>query len=204
MHEPLEHPHPLVWRKVTQAHRAPDLHVARASSRSESRRGPRRPVDHRRRQTERTAVTGKRIQEGVRSRVVALPCRADQAEHRRVQHEEIEVEVARMAVQEPRAPYLGLGYARERPPLHLGHYAVAEHSGPMDDPTKRRQAAHPFHQAPDIRFYADVRPSDLDARTKLAQPLYHLQRRAARAPPSREHERPHALALDEQASGFEA
>src|SRR5262245_4851698 len=74
----------------------------------------------------------------------------------------------------------------------------------MDDATKRRQTAHPFHQSPDIRFYADVRPSDLDARAKLAQPLYRLQRRAARAPPSREHERTHALALDEQSSGLEA
>src|SRR5262249_20624074 len=109
-----------------------------------------------------------RIQEGVRSRVVALPCRADQAEHRRVQHEEIEVEVARMAVQEPRAPYLGLGYAGERPPLHLAHYAVAEHSNPGDDATKRRPAARPVQQPRATRCGAHVRGSDLDARAELA------------------------------------
>ena len=81
---------------------------------------------------------GQSIQIGVAGRVVRLPRRTEHAGDRGKQDEEIQRRIARGNVQIPRTLNLGRHGSIELIERHLGHDAIGQHAGSVDDAAQRR------------------------------------------------------------------
>ena len=118
---------------------------------------PRPEVDAGGRQPLRASLRHQAVEQRVGRRVVGLAGRAEQARHRRRDEEEVEVVLARQAVQMAGAECLGCQRGPEPLQALLGQQCVVEDTGQVCHPRQRRQLrADPLQQRGHLGVVADV------------------------------------------------
>src|SRR5580698_4132382 len=105
-----------------------------------SHAGNHAPVDRGRLKTLRAAISGERIQERVRRRIISLLGISQHRGNRRERHKEIERIARRMRMQVPRTHHLRAHHAIEQFVGHLAQRSVFQHHGCVNDPAQGRQA----------------------------------------------------------------
>ena len=139
------------------------------------------PVHRERRPALRPAVMRERIEAGVGCRVVRLHRIAEDRGDRRIEDEQVERLVARLAMQVPGAGQFRRQHLLEALTAHLGKRRIVEHHGAVDDAAERRQpVANVLHDAPDVVAPRNVAAQILDTRAGTLLQIVDLRLRLRR------------------------